>query len=461
MYYTITTQGGDKISTFAGDDLATNHFNIYGGGKGVGAGNVYENVQYLVSGDNLTWYIQYYLNGVRQKPPQGGGVVSGHAQDVTVWTPTSYYLITQNGDYLVTQLGERIKTQLYYPMGAGFVSGFGVLGVVFRLEFPVYGGAVIKLDHVMVTPVWANWLITSHIGSMNFTHDDTGEVVKMVMPWYNWIYAMRKIGNSGVVVYGENGVVLLTPRGTSWGTRNITQVGIKGKLAVCTNQDDTQHYFIDEQGFFWHIVEGQPAKRTDFSNYFNVMNENTVMTWDYKNDIIYICDGVRGYIWTKDGLGQGPATISGLGIRWGEDLFVVGPSAVAPAPFQVCTDIMDFGNRQEKTIHQVDLGVSLPVTSQPILDQDGNYIYDQDGYIMFSQLSQNDIYVAIDYRWESSSVFVTSPWVKADNQGQAFFMATGVEFRIRVKLLTYENIQLDYANIRVIHDDLKPLGMAS
>jgi hypothetical protein len=433
MYYDITNQAGtDTLTTQAGDHLSTNHHDVYGGSRIWGFGDAYINTQLLISGGNVTWFIQYYRNGVRQKPPTGGGLVGGHLGDITVWAPTSNYIVTQDGKYITSQLGERIRTQLIHPFGAAFVTGFGVVGVTYRLSAPIYGGAYIKDTRETITPAWANWLITSHIGAMNFTHDDTGEVVKMVMPWYNWIYAMRKIGNSGVVVYGENGVVLLTPRGTAWGTRNITQVGIKGKLAVATSQDDTEHYFIDEQGFFWHIKEGEPAKRTDFSNYFNAMTEDTVMSWDYKNDIIYICDGTRGYVWTKDGLGQGPVKISGIGVRWGEDLFAVGPASIAPSPFEISTDTIDFGNRMEKTIHQVDLGLT----------------------------NTNDIYVSLDYRWESSSAFSSTPWVKADNQGQAFFMATGVEFRVKVKLLTYENIQLDYANIRVLHDDLKPLGMA-
>jgi hypothetical protein len=458
MYYNIKTQGGDALITQLGSRIVTTHHSVLGGGKVSGRGAVTETKQVVVVGKDTWFFIQYYKNGVRQLPPTGGGVVSGYPLNISVYIPSRHRIVTQKGDPIITQLGEYLLTQTYYPMGGSLVRGYPVLGVVWS-PLPVYGGGWVRSVQATVTPLWANHIIASHIGAMDFTYDDSGEVVSIFMPWFNWVYAMRRIGNSGVVVYGENGVVLLTPHGTAWGQRNITQVGIKGKMAVCTNQDDTEHYFIDEQGFFWHIKEGQPASRTDFSNYFGAMNDNTVMTWDHKHDIIYICDGVHGYIWTKGGLGQGPANISGLGVRWGEDLFVVGPSSIFPDPFETCTDILDFGCRTEKTIGEVFFGITLPIISAPILDQDGNIIYDQDGNILSSQYAQNDVYAAVDYRWESSSAFVTSPWVKVDASGRAYFMATGVEFRIRAKLLYYAEVQLDYVNIKVLHDDLKPLGM--
>jgi hypothetical protein len=74
---------------------------------------------------------------------------------------------------------------------------------------------------------------------------------------------------------------------------------------------------------------------------------------------------------------------------------------------------------------------------------------------------QQDVYAAIDYRWEPSKAFITSPWVKVNRYGQAFFHQAGIEFRVRIKILTYEDIELDYTNVRVLYDTLKPIGMMS
>ena len=275
------------------------------------------------------------------------------------------------------------------------------------------------------------WGRTSKIGALDFVKDNSGEVVDIVMSWEGTIYAIKKLGNSSIVFYGDNGVTLAYPKGVFWGTKDLLLVGIKGKGSVCSKSDDSEHFFIDKTGLFWILKEGALPKSIDFSNYFLSMSASLVMNYDNSNDIAYICDGTYGYTYSSFGLGQGPKNITGVGVRNGV-LYCTGHGVVVTDPFSICTAITDLGTRFEKTTFQVDLG----------------------------SYSNKDFWVAIDYRWHTNQAFFTTPFVKADKYGRAFLTASGVEFRVKVKLLEWDDIQLDYVNAHIKVDDLKTIGGA-
>jgi hypothetical protein len=350
---------------------------------------------------NITYFVQGYdSNHIKRLPPLGAGLVSGHVQNIYFWPDKA--------------------------LGAGFVHGNPIIGLLY-VAGVTRGAGLIKGDPFK-TPATSNVIRTSHIGSFDFTHDDTGEVVRIVMPWSGWIYALKKLGTSGVVAYGENGVTQLLPHGVAWGRKELLKIGIKGKGAVCTRENDREHFFIDKTGVYWRLREGAEPKGHDYSNYFNDLSVDVVMSYDYSDNIIYICDGTLGFVWSESGLGQGPVNITGVGVTSGT-VYVAGTGAIVTDPFNICTDIQDFGSRTEKIIDRIDLGVALT----------------------------NPVYGAIDYRWDTGGAFFTTPWIKADRYGRIHVKATGIEFRILIKLTAWEQIQLDYGNIHVKFDDSKPL----
>ena len=349
---------------------------------------------------DTTYDIQKYINFVK-RAPMGGCLASGYPKNTVYWPAKTY--------------------------GGGNIGGGSNAGVI--VQGTVYGGGLIKSRGPLVGPLYSNWIWTSHIGSLNFKHDDTGEVRKFPMLWGGIIYRVERLGSSGVVVYGDNGITFSTRVGTDWTNyKQLLRVGIKGRGAVCVRENDREHFFIDATGFFWRLLEGSEPVNIDYSNYFADLNSNVVMSYDYDEDIIYICDGVKGYVWSEDGLGQGPPNITGIVTRNGT-FYCTAPAAITTDPFNICTDIQDFGVRTEKTISQIDMGVAL----------------------------QGDAYGAIDYRWRTNQNFFISPWTKADRNGRIFHRVSGIEFRIRIKLMTWEDIELDYGNIKILYDDFKPL----
>jgi hypothetical protein len=353
---------------------------------------------------DTVYQIQGYFSGVRGVQPTGGGVVSG--------APLNFYRAvgtTEGG----AKIGATPLPATIYHVGPAYGAGYSinVEGIPF--------------------PILANWVWTSHIGSFDFTHTDDGEVVKFPVPWGGYIYSIKKLGTSGVVVYGENGDTFCAPHGVFWSSRKeLLRIGIKGRSAVCTSENDRQHFFIDKTGLFWILTEAVEPKMIDYSVYFNQMSSSLAMSYDISTNVIYICDGTYGYVWSESGLGQGPVNITGVGYKSGV-FYAAGNSPIVTDPFSIVTDIQDFGVRTEKTIYEIELGTTVV----------------------------GDIYGCVDYRWNKAQAFTTSPWVKADRYGRIFLMITGVEFRIRIKLTVWEDIQLDYGNIRVRYDDLKPVLM--
>jgi len=353
---------------------------------------------------DVTYNLRGYTNGIYAPNPLGGGVAKGYPLNV-------FFDIAET-------------------IGGGIPKATPVLSAVYNLVPTRGAGYSVNVEGIMFPPL-ANWVWTSHIGSFDFTHTDDGEVVKFPVPWGGYIYSIKKLGTSGVVVYGENGVTFCAPHGVYWSSRKeLSRVGIKGRGSVCSSENDRQHFFIDKTGLFWILTEQVEPKMIDYSVYFGPMSSDLAMSYDNSTNVIYICDGTYGYVWSESGLGQGPINITGVGYKSGT-FYAAGNSTIVTDPFSIVTDIQDFGVRTEKTIYEIELGTTVT----------------------------GDIYGCVDYRWNKAQAFTTSPWVKADRYGRIFLMITGVEFRIRIKLISWEDIQLDYGNIRVRYDDLKPVLM--
>lgn len=264
----------------------------------------------------------------------------------------------------------------------------------------------------IVEMVKTNWLKWSAIGNLDFTIDKTNVAGERPLDWKGWIYSIRKLG-SKVVVYGENGVSVLTPAGNIYGLQTIYRIGLKGKGAV--SGDDSVHYFVDNLGQFWRFSEG--LEKLDYSEYLSGMLGSLILSWDAANKLLYICDGSQGYVFSQDSgsLGAGPVNVTGIDSQSGI-LYVVSPATIAIPTFEICTDIYDLGTRKGKNIYCLEIGTDLAGTLQ----------------------------AAIDYRLDKGAEFVTTPWQAVDERGIAYIPVGGREFRFRVKADALEYFELDY-----------------
>jgi hypothetical protein len=263
--------------------------------------------------------------------------------------------------------------------------------------------------------VKANWVKWSDIGYLDFTVGKDNVSGERPLDWKGFVYCVKKLKNK-VVVYGENGVSMLAPVGVVFGLESLHSVGLKGKNAIAGT--NSEHYFVDSFGSLFSLTE--TTKKLDYSEYLSQLNASIVLSFDPESKLLYICDGVLGYIYnTSSGsFGEGPENITGIGHQSGTT-YVTASSVITTAPFEICTDIFDLGTRAGKTIFSVELGTDLTT----------------------------GLYVSVDWRRDKAGEFTQTPWYTVSAQGRAIVLAYGGEFRFRVKTTSYEYFELDYIKV--------------
>jgi hypothetical protein len=262
-----------------------------------------------------------------------------------------------------------------------------------------------------------NWLKWSNIGNLDFTINKTNVAGERPLDWKGWIYAIRKLG-SKVVVYGQNGVTVLTPAEKYYGMHTIYRVGLKGKGAIAG--DDSVHYFVDNLGQLFRFSEG--LEKLDYSEYLSPMLSGLILSWDAANNLLYICDGSRGYVYSQDtgSLGAGPINVTGIDSQTGH-LYVTSPATIEIPVFEICTDIYDLGSRRGKNIYSIEVGTDLT----------------------------ENLETAIEYRLSQSADFISTNWHAVDRRGFVYIPCYGKEFRFKFRLnsITYSYFEIDYITV--------------
>jgi hypothetical protein len=273
---------------------------------------------------------------------------------------------------------------------------------------------------VTITVNQGNFVGWSKIGQMDFTIDETNVAGQMPMDWPGQVYDIKKLGKQ-VVVYGSNGVTIMSPVDIKWGIQTIHRLGIVCKTAIAG--DDKAHYFIDLTDKLYKIsTEG--IELLDYSEFLTLLT-NPVLSIDINTDILYICDGTYGYVYSTQSksFGTGPVNITGVGSR-DNTLYVIAPTTIETIKLNICTDIYDFGTRNPKTIQWLEIGTDLV----------------------------DELQVMIETRVSNSDAFHPSAWVQVNPSGIVFIPCYGIEFKFHLRSYIYEYIELDYIKVTgVVH----------
>ena len=279
----------------------------------------------------------------------------------------------------------------------------------------------------MVTEgVRENWVKWSNIGNLDFTIWKDNIAGERPLDWRGWVYAIKKLGNK-IIIYGENGVSLLIPSGNTYGLLSVYKIGLKGKQAVAGS--NSEHFFIDTSGDLYSLGENVMKaslfdasiypEKLGYSEYLASLS-NPVLSWDEKNNLLYIADGSLGFVYSVDSksLGSGPINITGIGSQGGVTYVAASTTIVNPV-FEVCTDVYDMGSRKNKTISSIELGTDVT----------------------------GDLWTSIDYRLDKADSFSSLDWSRVNPNGISVTPCFGVEFRFKVKRTTYAYFELDYIKI--------------
>jgi len=214
----------------------------------------------------------------------------------------------------------------------------------------------------------------------------------------------------------------MTPAGVIWGYQVIHEFGTKGKHASCGTE--TQHFFVDTKNRLYQLRE--ELTLLDYREYLSVLSSSVVMSYDTQDDLIYICDGTYGFIYSvrDHSLGTGPVNITGIGNRL-DTKYVIASSAIVTPAFDICTDIYDLGTHKYKTVFELEVGTNVTGTLQ----------------------------ASIYYRDSIKAAFSQTAWKDVALKGNVFLTALGREFKYRFRTSAYEDLHIDYVIARgIIHE---------
>lgn len=262
-----------------------------------------------------------------------------------------------------------------------------------------------------------NWIKWSNIGSLDFTIGRDNIAGERPLDWRGWIWNIKKLGDK-IVVYGDNGISILTPASNLFKLESINRTGIKSRGTVTGT--DQVHFYIDSIDRLWQLWQlNNELELLDYSEYLSQLSD-PIMTFDEKNSLVYICDGTLGFVFSllDKSFGEGPVNLTGLGYQ-DKNLYIVSPATVENRLFELTTDIYDFGTRSFKSISSIEVGTDL----SGVLE------------------------ASVDFRVSKHDNFTSLDWFSVNPAGVAYIPCYGVEFRIKLRALIYEYFELDYLKI--------------
>lgn len=290
-------------------------------------------------------------------------------------------------------------------VSVGYIIDQGAIDIVISLKPTI----------IVVGAAKCNWIKWSKIGELDFTLDESNLAGERPLDWYGCVYHVHKLGTT-VAAYGANGVSILKPNGVHFGLNTIYRIGLKNKGAFAG--DDNKHFFINSLNQLYRLDE--KLTKLDYAEYISTLG-TTILSYDKEQDLLYICDGTYGFIYSDStgSFGKGPATITGIGSK-GNVLYAASAGEIDTPDFEICTDVYDLGTRKPKTIKSIEVGT-----------EPSEYIY-----------------ASVDYRLTHREPFKQIGWFLVNPNGRAYTKCYGIEFRFRLKSSIYEYFEVDYLKVK-------------
>jgi hypothetical protein len=265
-----------------------------------------------------------------------------------------------------------------------------------------------------------NSVVWSGIGNVDFTPGGDNEAgYKTLMHWNGNVLRVRKLGDA-VVVYGDNGIALMTPYQQTFGWKRLADFGIAWKGAI--GGDEKKHVFVAGDGTLYGIdASNYQIQELGYKEYISLIDLTEVMvSYDPLLDEFYICDDDYSYLLTKWGLCSMYQRVTSV---FPKDGAVYGVSSDASGATddeaRVTTDTIDFGLRGLKTLNTMEVGIYHPL---------GSTYY---------------AYGSVDWRITKEAAFQTRTWQLMNPQGVVTPLVTAEEFRLKVKVDNYASVQID------------------
>jgi len=299
------------------------------------------------------------------------------------------------------------------------ISGDDVFGNVVSAEILAFDTSID--GEVIIEMAKTSWVKWSKIGYIDFDINESNSAGERPMEWVGSIYDILKHDDQ-IVIYGGNGISTMKPIGNNWKYKTLSRIGTKGRNAQISNSSYSTHWFIDANG---HLYEfGDKIIKFDYSEFLSKMT-GPVMSLDETNELLYICDGTYGYVYsyTDKSFGQCSPYITGYGFKDGSAI-VTGSDIIVTPDIGFTTDIYDCGTRKEKTIFNIEINTEVT----------------------------EEMEACIYYRNNHKDSFTQTPWSKFTHRGICYLPCYGIEFMFGFRMITSASIHIDQFKINgVIH----------
>ncbi len=244
-----------------------------------------------------------------------------------------------------------------------------------------------------------------------------GDIGFLEMPWQGAIHAMKGLGDA-VIVYGAGGVSAVVPSNDGFTVVDLMRVGVSNRAAV--GGDDRHHLFVDNLGDAWMIGADLQLQKLEYREFISPnINSDLVISYDAQRDEFYICQDGSGYILSNGALSEINQVPTSL-IFYNGILKGVADKDQQDSFFQITSDSFDFGFKDIKTIHSIEIGAT----------------------------DISDIEVAVQYKYTNSTTFTTDTYYAANDEGIVTPIISGTEFRIIIRGHAGSAARIDYTRIR-------------
>jgi hypothetical protein len=360
--------------------------------------------------------------------------VSGTWTLIARATVTEYdtWHIADFGDYMLLTNGE---TVLARSPATGLLSA-----QTGSTSFPLFRTVCNFKGQIIAGNIQGAWngcgagsVAWSRIGSANFTIDKENVAGFLHLPRPCTVFKVLPL-DTGVVVYTNRGV---------WGLRPVSEPAVGFALInisdhECAGRDAAAgdgkgHVFLDSLGDLWAIGTDMKAEYLGYKEFLTSIKDDPILSFDSVNARFFCCTDDDSYVLrlhegrdsraitaterVNFGLTEVRQIVTSVAFLNGVALGTASNlSGSTDGEFRLMTDIMDFGQRSQKTIQTIELGGE----------------------------STADLYVAADWRMDKTAAWTSTGWVRTNPQGVAALPVAGVEFRFKVKSSSFSGVSLDY-----------------
>lgn len=228
----------------------------------------------------------------------------------------------------------------------------------------------------------------------------------MPMSFQGAVQAMVPLGEY-IVIYGTDGVDAVrhfnSPFSTFGLVESIMPTGIASRASV--GGDNNTHVVVDTEGYVWSIDANLKATRLGYQEFFSgMLGGDITVSLDRSEGDYYISDSSDCYVLNNSGMGKCDQLAWSLTHTEG-NLIGIAEDATNPNNMVLATQEFNLGIGGFKDITFIELlgeGVS-------------------------------SLQVALDFRNDNSSAFVTTPYVNGSPDGSYYLGVGGHEFRLRIK----------------------------